>query len=350
MISRIVGESGLPDCVAQIVGEYCPNSGLRWQGLNFDGYDFSGEDFSECQLMETSLVNADMRGCKIGFSLWGARLDRSNLRGADLTKLKEMTNATLREVRMESVKLDGCDLINTDLDCAVLAGSTISNSAFRNCRMDGLNLSEVKFAGCSFDSINCRGLIMDGATGSIKVAGELFMAECSMNSVNLVISGYIVINDSVMENCRLEGDLSLRLTRVRMKPSILMGITFTYATSSDLSYCNMERVLMRDGSFDNSNFSYTNMKEAEMAGSIFIGADFSGANLTEANLESTCLKGACFRGANLSRARIDLTNVDETDFTDAVLDGAQFFGTNISRAIMTREQRIMAIKGGAISL
>jgi uncharacterized protein YjbI with pentapeptide repeats len=215
-----------------------------------------------------------------------------------------LTEETFKKTDLNELDLRITNLMDTNIERAILFGIDLSGSD-----INGIDLSFKNLAGAK----------LEGA----KLAGA------KLNQVDLTGAN---LNNAILKGAEFIG--------ATLKETELVGANIV---SCNLSEVDFSDAVLTDADLMNANLQGAKLMLADLRGvnlrkAILVGANLArsnlrGANLTEADLSETDLHGANLEGAYLTRA--DLTNANlkdaflkNTDFTDATMpDGNKYYPT-----------------------
>jgi uncharacterized protein YjbI with pentapeptide repeats len=241
-------------------------------GANSDAVNFSKqspEKLKRAQVDVSDNVTLSLRGRNLRYAV----LDRSDLRGTDLT-LADLSGASLRNANLKAVTFGCAAELTRPLDLLWLRLTQSSDSGrwvdtkprctqLNNTRFDGADLRGARFV-------------------------EFNQARPSLNSAIF-------------------------------SRAILDGV--------DLSLTDLSGATLIEASLVGVNFS-----GAKLIGTDLSGANLTGANLYYADLTLSGLSGAILDAANLSRARLIATELTRASLIGAELAGANLMGSRLVKA------------------
>jgi uncharacterized protein YjbI with pentapeptide repeats len=269
---------------------------------NFDGVIFAeGTDLSAADLSGTSfigavmqkanfyhadLTNTDLSGCHCNDSIFQyADLSSTNINGAAFGDVR-LDHATLTDISLCCVKdrnlgntsMDYATIINSDLSGNIWEGSAIgakfhdlsfNNVDFSIC--DSLDLSGAKFFNVSFHKSDFKGTNFSDTDVSYSN-----FKDCSMNGVNFTRADVRGADFSGVDLT------NVKLNDANMREAIFTGATVVGLTgtagSTDLSGAKMNKLILKDFSFEGSHITNVNLSESDLS-----GVDFSGATIEFSN-------------------------------------------------------------------
>lgn len=122
---------------------------LSLQKARLDRADLRGADLGFANLQNAFLVASDLRGANLGFaSLENAILSATNLQEVDLTTAI-LQGAILSEANLQEALLDGAILQGANLRSANLQGASL-----RSANLKGADLSETNLKGVKVDELD----------------------------------------------------------------------------------------------------------------------------------------------------------------------------------------------------
>ncbi|MCI1273815.1 MAG: pentapeptide repeat-containing protein [Clostridiaceae bacterium] len=119
---------------------------------------------------------------------------------------------------------------------------------------------------------------------------------------------------------------------------LVMSYIKVYATDSDFSQEDFNKVLSGDKNLYELRIEGANLSGKDLSGANFTntdleGADLSGANLTGANFTHADLEEVNLKGANLTNAIFYHADLEEADMKGANITGANFKQAELEYAI-----------------
>ncbi|MEM6788177.1 MAG: pentapeptide repeat-containing protein [Myxococcota bacterium] len=223
-----------------------------------------------------SLAGIDARG-----SLWG--------------------ECDLKGVSFRFARLDGCRMVDTSLEEAILEGAT-----WRGARLDRVSLRQSQACCADFSEAQVAVDVVDGAD---------------------------------LRGARFEGARFDRpnLTTTRLEGAVFRRSLMLEANATGVSFAGG---VMADSSLRGANLAGADLSGVDAYQLDLRDADLSGANLRELRGVGLDGRGACFAGANLEGA----------DFSGAMLDAADVSGVRARRARFVRAHLVGAnLEGTALA-
>ena len=297
------------------------------EGLVLDGTDFKNSDLSGVYVNGATFKGADFSGSKLNqTTFFSVDLTGANLTSADMTKayfahvnfrLARFTGSILQESVFQN-----CDLEDADFT-SVEATSTF---AFRNCRMNGANLSGLHLQECSLFSCD-----LSGANLRDTDFYKSYLADSVFRGASLRRSR---LYRAVLTNANFTGtDLQeADLTRSSVSGSIFVQTNLDDANleaidggktvwhSSSLRRTILKSSVLPDATFVEVNCSDSTFLNADLLGASFFNVNARNATFTGAALRRGVVAGSDFAGASLSNLSIWLTEVDEETTSTMNLD------------------------------
>lgn len=230
----------------------------------------------------------------------GEKLDRSDLRGVDLSKTK-----------LVKITLDRSDLDGANLEAADLSGASLKRATLREAYLVGVNLS-----GANLENADLEGAKLERA---------------NLSGANLTRAN---LEGAILTNADLSG---ARLSYAQLAAAKLGGANLAEAqlTHAELDGAYLGGVLGGRAQLANASLVGANLEEAKFPGAIFDDAilhralarncDFSNASLVKANLSGADLTGANLTGADVRHAT----------FSKAQLAGARLTGAKAAGLVGT---------------
>lgn len=245
----------------------------------------------------------------------GVRLERLDLRGADLRGARIEPANDRSWVYLESSDFSGADLRGAHIGRANLVGA---------------DLSDARMTNCDLHTVNAMGAV-------------LRRTDLSGSSLTMVGMGGVDGEEVDFSGCRLDtvGFSSAHLLRARFSRSRLENFDrsggFNHA---DLSYADLSSVVA-DGQVP---FIRTVLRGADLSGSNLRGAVFLdstldlcvmvSADLQGARLERVSCIGVDAVGADLRSAEIDAVNFDIAKLERVDLRGARVLRISMDQAVL----------------
>ncbi|MDB4958108.1 MAG: Pentapeptide repeat family protein [Myxococcales bacterium] len=222
----------------------------------------------------------------------GEKLDRSDLRGIDLSKTK------LVKIALDRSDLDGANLEGADLSQASLKRATLREAYLVGINLSGANLENADLEGAKLERANLSGA---------------------------------------------------NLTRANLEGAILTNADLSGAR---LSYAQLGAAKLGGANLAEAQLTHAELDGAYLGGVLGGRANLANASLVEANLEESKFPGAIFDDAVLHRAiarNVDFSNASlvKTNLSGADLTGANMTGSDIRHATFARAQLAGARLTGA---
>ncbi len=276
----------------------------------FESLKKSNGSFREVDLAGIDLSGRDLSGLDLsGVYLEGANLSSANLSRANLTQAilarADLTGAkchqsNLSKANLGKVILQRAEFVQSDLSEVVLSGADMTQTVFKDCRLDKLQLVEKTV----LDQTDFSG-------SSLKKAQfiKTRMLNVCFHKANLFKATFI--------DCSLE---TADFSEAQIRSASLIGFK---APGADFSRADCTRT----GFLNKSNLS-----EAQFHKTVLDGANLMGADLTKAVLIEAQLNQANFMNADLRQARLSGAVARKANFTKAALEGAVLPGIDLMYA------------------
>ena len=289
-------------------------SDIKSNECNFDNLTFNRCEFKGLKLTDTSLTNI----C----------FNESKFLDCDFSESK-LNMVSFKYSNLENVDFNKC------IDNSREQYSWASNN-FKKCRFESVEvLSSIEIVGCSFFSCNfenafikcpefCNGKIEDCNMKHINI--DSCMGGNKFIDVNLEqsnIESFFYTNNFQNVNFKkacINGPIGLdskKFSNCILQECDLFGLDST--SKIELEGFNLEKIIIEDGNWRNSdlkdcNLTEANMKETDLSGSNLENAILKSANLEGANLKNSNLKNADLEGANFSGAVLDGVRILRKDY------------------------------------
>ncbi len=144
----------------------------RWSQLADDGIRLEASDID---LSDMDLAGVDLSGAV----LLKARFDRSNLRGANLSR------ACIAKSSMRDVDLSGADMVKAEFDATLLTGARLQNAWLDGMEATDVDLSRSDLSGSAANGLACWDSDLRGAVLRRLQLDCTTFGDCRMAGVDL---------------------------------------------------------------------------------------------------------------------------------------------------------------------
>lgn len=253
-----------------------------------DRCDFQRSTFSNTQLVDVSLVAADLTRSSFSNVVTEGTIDMSfaTLEGA-IFVFSQFSRATLTQAFMDNVIVDSVD--------------------FDRANFDGTSMRNARVLFTDFTNTSAVGANMFGSTwlSSDLTSADLSEADISQVEMSGNTMDYATFNAADME-----------LTRLRNASLIRANLD-----SANLLRANLTGAILFYATLNNASAHHINLQNAALD-----NAQCVGINLSQATLDQATLDFASFQGAQLLDATLRDASVTDTDFSEANIIRADFTG------------------------
>jgi uncharacterized protein YjbI with pentapeptide repeats len=290
---------------------------ISWGNANLYGAkmiksELTGADLSECQSLENAdLTTASAKEVKwpkncmkvnfTGCSLTGSVFDGSNLSGAILPQ--DLTNIIWGTANLYGAKMIKSDLTGADLSkCQTLENADLTAASAKEVKWPK-NCMKVNFTGCSltgsvFDGSNLNGVILHKA--SVNRVKWLNVTVTNVDYSDLDLS------EGIFDHTNFQ---VVKMNNTNFTKCKLSNVTFPHFAESPK--CKFTHASLENVSFNQSGNFKTNWSHT----------DFSHAKLTKVRFSKVNLQEANFQNAHLIQSTLYDVNYSNANFTDATLEG-----------------------------
>ena len=318
------------------VGPNLNLSGIEFKELNLEGIDLSGSIlnnvfFNQCNMEKTNLFNCSMNAVR-SFSVSGLPIfpdPNWNIRNGFLIG----PNANLMFQDLTNLDLSGTNLSNVNLN-------KVKFSMTRSGPFDGFPFIDENYKVIKQNN-NKNYLIGSGM--------DLEKLDLSGVDLSLMNLSFTNLDKTKLENSNLNkvSSGSIKGIPYSLPPKFRLESGYLLGPSVNLSYSNLERVIMNGIDFTGANFKGSNIKNSFMqdvslnqviSGDLIgvpfeldnkyriVNGYFVGSNM---NLEDVNLSFANLSGLNLSGTNFKGSNLSNVNFSESNLSGCIFIGANL---------------------
>lgn len=325
--------------------------GLKLSGSNLSDANLSnafcaGVDFGEAWLINTSMVETDIRGANFGSAnLQRAKLQKAiideqtlwpkaDLRGADLS------GTDLQHMNWQAVKIDSTtflpdpkwflvweiangliannDLSGRDLSYARLVKVDLQKANLSNCSFIGTDLTEANLAHSDLSNANLQEAILTKTDLHFaNLTGVLLEEEPKIDYKWRIV--HALVNNTLDELFDIQGTPPL----FKNTPQQQETEAADQLVSVDLSMAYLGHCNLRGRRLTGANLSESILKKADLTDADLTGANLKDCDLTEAILCRATLRGARMQGCKLPGAQLEEANLQEANLTNAEISGEQ---------------------------
>ena len=310
-------------------------------------------------------ANEDVRAEVVECSANGEKMNRKDLRGADLSGL-DLSGSIFGQADFTSANLTGANLSNCLLNGACFAFANLTNTVLENVQAEEANFGEAFLNGTKLGFANLQNAVFTKAYGAaglflhadLKDAKfiECNMPEAQFLGANCAATLFIetampgaLFNSAEMNNTTF---IDCKINRAQFFSSTGAHLTLIGGDFSDSDFRTAQLesfTICNNPRLDGCNFARAELKLANFRGASLRSAQFSDAVLNQADFSETELNEASFvralarnsrfhrsnieyvnfEGTDLMEANFLLAKIDNCDVKDANFFGADFMKTEI---------------------
>ncbi len=264
----------------------------------------------------------DLSGALFESTEWnGVALGQFNLRGASLREVK------LRSLRENRANLVGAILRDADLSGAELRRADLMNANLRDAVLAGALLRDANLTDAILEKADLHGadLIRANASGA-------HLSKANLESANL--KDATLVGADLSEAKLWKANLShARLALANLRWADLRD---AYAVGADLTHANLNSANLRFANLSGANLSGADLRAAHADHADLKEANLTGAALFRTGLSTADLSEATLTGADLRAATLLQAKLSEAILNDAMLWETQRGGWNIEGIVCKR--------------
>lgn len=219
----------------------------------------------------------------------GEKLDRADLRGIDLSKLRlakaSLDRADLEGANLEATELAQASLKRASLREAYLVGADLSGANLENADLEGAKLERANLTGANLTRANLEGADLTGANLAKAQLSYAQLAGAKLGNANLA--------ETVLSHAELDDAYLGSVTGggARLGNARLVG-------------ANLEDARLPGAILDEASLKGAILRNTDLEKASLVKSDFEGADLTGANLSNTDLRHATFAQAVLANTKL----------------------------------------------
>ncbi|MGY4257614.1 uncharacterized protein YjbI with pentapeptide repeats [Bradyrhizobium sp. USDA 4516] len=282
-------------------------------GLQLSSEDFSGLDLSDFPLRRCTLNRAQ---------LYGAKLDRADLSGANLIcpglERASFRGAKLDFAYMHAIAAQVCNFDDASLRNVVDA----TGGLFHGCSMKRTRFDNAMLSGLLVYQCDASHAVFDGAELQGSTLNECFLSSVSFRFAKL---SQVTITKAYLAACSFfqsKGDCLSIMRPTSVDGLILEGAHLPYLRLSKVS----GRIKARALSAPFADLHLSNLSKAELEQADFTEARLLSVNLSEANLIGAVLNGVSIRSCQLDGADLSRASGESISITESTMRAAKFTG------------------------
>lgn len=304
----------------------------------FESLKEKGESFNE-----VDLAGIDLRGRDLsGLNLAGAYLEHANLNGADLSGA-DLTKAVLAHADLSHAKIHQGVLSNANLGKAKLQQADFTQSKLNGVVLDGTDLSQTVFKDCQLNRLQLLEKVeldrTDFSGASLKKAMfiKTTMKGVSFRGTNLF--------KATLVNCRMEG---VDFSDAKAQSASIIGLKAPQLDCTRTDFTRtafLNKTDLRGALFHKAILERVNFMDARLENATLIEAKLNQANFMNADMRQARLTGAVARNANFTKADLEQALLVGIDLMYANLRGARLTGADLRHANLYSAEVLRAVFG-----
>ncbi|WP_342709767.1 pentapeptide repeat-containing protein [Bradyrhizobium sp. B124] len=308
--SRTTDRAGAVAAVGERTEEAIRETGA---GLQLSSENFTGHDLSDFPLRRCTLNRAQ---------LYGAKLDRADLSGANLIcpglERASFRGAKLDFAYMHAIAAQVCNFDDASLRNVIDAtGSLFHGCSMRRTRFDNAVLSGLLLYQCDAGHAVFDGAELQGAT-----INECFLPSASFRFAKL---SQVTMTRAHLAACSFlqsKGDCLSIVRPTSVDDLVLEGAHLPYLRLSKVN----GRIMAKALSAPFADFHLSNLSRAELEQADLTEARLLSVSLTNANLVGTVLNGVSIRSCQLDGADLSRASGENISITESTMRSAKFAG------------------------
>ncbi|MHC2432809.1 pentapeptide repeat-containing protein [Bradyrhizobium sp. USDA 4451] len=280
-------------------------------GLQLSSEDFSGLDLSDFPLRRCTLNRAQ---------LYGAKLDRADLSGANLIcpglERASFRGAKLDFAYMHAIAAQVCNFDDASLRNVVDA----TGGLFHGCSMKRARFDNAMLSGLLVYQCDASHAVFDGAELQGSTLNECFLSSASFRFAKL---SQVTITKAYLAACSFlqsKGDCLSIVRPTSVDGLVLEGAHLPFLRLSKVS----GRITATALSAPFADLHLSNLSRAQLEQADLTEARFLSVNLSEANLIGAVLNGASIRSCQLDGADLSRASGEGISITESTMRAAKF--------------------------
>ncbi|RXG95222.1 pentapeptide repeat-containing protein [Bradyrhizobium zhanjiangense] len=282
-------------------------------GLQLSSENFNGHDLSDFPLRRCILNRAQ---------LYGAKLDRADLSGANLIcpglERASFRGAKLDFAYMHAMAAQVCNFDDASLRNVIDA----TGSLFHGCSMKRTRFDNAMLSGLLVYQCDASNAVFDGAELQGSTINECFLPSASFRFAKL---SQVTITKAHLAACSFfqsKGDCLSIVRPTSVDGLVLEGAHLPYLRLSKVSGRITARALNAPfADLHLSNLSSAQLEQADLTKARLLHVSLSNANLIGAVLDGVSIHSCQLDGADLSRASGESISITESTMQAAKLTG-----------------------------
>ncbi|UQR65049.1 pentapeptide repeat-containing protein [Bradyrhizobium sp. C-145] len=282
-------------------------------GLQLSSENFNGHDLSDFPLRRCTLNRAQ---------LYGAKLDRADLSGANLIcpglERASFRGAKLDFAYMHAIAAQICNFDDASLRSVIDA----TGSLFHGCSMKRTRFDDAMLSGLLVYQCDASDAVFDGAELQGSTINECFLPSASFRFAKL---SQVTITKTHLADCSFfqsKGDCLSIVRPTSVDGLVLEGAHLPYLRLSKVS----GRVTARGLSAPFADLHLSNLSRAQLEQADLTEARLLSVSLSDANLVGAVLNGASIHSCQLDGADLSRVSGESISITESTMRAAKFTG------------------------